>query len=66
MARVMGRTIQLSLEALGSIFDDQKKVKAAVLFGSRAGSGAGPQSDYDIAVWMDCPVGGLEDPFYTL
>ena len=66
MARVIGRTNQVSWEELVSIFHDQKKVKAAVLFGSRAGNSAGPQSDYDIAVWMDCPVGGLEDPFYTL
>lgn len=67
MARVIGRTNQLSLEELINIFHDQKKVKAAVLFGSRAGNSVGPQSDYDIAVWMDCPVGGgLEDPFYTL
>ena len=66
MARVIGRTNQLSWEELVSIFHDQKKVKAAVLFGSRAGNSAGPQSDYDIAVWLDCPIGGLEDPFYTL
>ncbi len=66
MARVIGRTNQLSLEELTNIFHDQKMVKAAVLFGSRAGNGARPQSDYDIAVWMDCSPGGLEDPFYTL
>ncbi len=66
MARVIGRTNQLSLEEVIKIFNDLKKVKAAVLFGSRAGNRVSPRSDYDIAVWMDCPVGGLEDPFYTL
>jgi predicted nucleotidyltransferase len=61
LARVIGRTNQLSLEELISIFHDQKKVKAAVLFSSRAGNSVSPRSDYDIAVWMDCPVGGLEE-----
>jgi predicted nucleotidyltransferase len=66
MARVIGRTNQLSLEALIKIFDDMGKVKVAVLFGSRAGNNVSPQSDYDIAVWMDSLLVGLEDPFYTL
>ncbi len=66
MSRSIGRTNTLSLQKLKEIFEDLEEVHSAVLFGSRAVGGENPMSDYDVAIWIDQPMGGLEDPYFTL
>ncbi len=54
-SRRYGRTPEVSIGKLRECLADPElsRVRYAVLFGSRAAGSAGPQSDYDLAVYGD-------------
>ncbi len=66
MSRSIGRTNEIPFVKIKEIFVNLPAVRLAVLFGSRALGESSPQSDYDIAVLMEHPQSGLENPFFTL
>ncbi len=66
MSRSIGRTNEISFGEIKEIFENLPTVQIAVLFGSRVTGKTTPQSDYDIAVLMNQPQGGLDNPYYTL
>ncbi|MDY0398877.1 MAG: nucleotidyltransferase domain-containing protein [Desulfuromonas thiophila] len=51
--RVYGQVKILPFPILQQAFAPLSYVRIALLFGSRAGANATPQSDYDFAVWID-------------